>query len=204
MIRTRAATIMNITAATAAVNTARNMSALETETGGKSMKFSVIVDSKTGNTRQAAEWIAQGMNRVADTEARAFSVPEIDEAFVKESSGIVVGSPSYAAQMTPDLHAWLLSSAGKLGFAGKLGGAFATEQFTHGGGEAVIESILIIEMVNGMLCYSGGGACGMPVIHLGPVGVNNNVEKHNGMELYRDNFIVFGERFAKKASEIFG
>ena len=168
------------------------------------MKFSVIVDSKTGNTRQAAEWIAQGMNRVADTEARAFSVPEIDEAFVKESSGIVVGSPSYAAQMTPDLHAWLLSSAGKLGFAGKLGGAFATEQFTHGGGEAVIESILIIEMVNGMLCYSGGGACGMPVIHLGPVGINNNVEKHNGMELYRDNFIVFGERFAKKASEIFG
>ena len=168
------------------------------------MKFSVIVDSKTGNTRQAAEWIAQGMNRVADTEARAFSVPEIDEAFVKESSGIVVGSPSYADQMTPDLHAWLLSSAGKLGFAGKLGGAFATEQFTHGGGEAVIESILIIEMVNGMLCYSGGGACGMPVIHLGPVGVNNNVEKHNGMELYRDNFIVFGERFAKKASEIFG
>ena len=36
-----------------------------------------------------------------------------------------------------------------------------------------------------------------------PVGVNDNVEKHNGMEHYKDNFIVFGERFAKKAAELF-
>lgn len=106
--------------------------------------------------------------------------------------------------MTPDLHAWLLASAGKLDFAGKLGGSFATGQFTHGGGGSVIQSILIMEMVNGMLCYSGGGAFGRPVIHLGPVGVNDNVEKHNGMERYKDNFVIFGERFAEKAVEIFG
>ena len=167
------------------------------------MKLAVIVDSKTGNTRQAADWIVQGMNQVEGMEAKAFTIPEVDEDFVKEARGIVIGSPSYAAQMTPDMHAWLMSAAGKLGFAGKLGGAFATEQFTHGGGEAVIQSILIMEMVNGMLCYSGGKAWGMPVIHLGPVGVNDNVEKHNGMEHYKDNFVVFGDRFAKKAAEIF-
>lgn len=167
------------------------------------MKLAVIYDSKTGNTKQAAEWIAEGMNKVDNTQAKAFAIDSIDEAFVKECSGIVVGSPSYAAQMTPDVHSWLLGPAGGLGLAGKLGGAFATEQFTHGGGETVIESILIVELVNGMLCYSGGGACGMPVIHLGPVGVNNNVEKHNGMEFYKDNFVVYGERFALKAAEIF-
>ena len=166
------------------------------------MKLAVIVDSKTGNTRKAADWIVQGMNQVEDMEAKAFILPDINEEFVKEARGIVIGSPSYAAQMTPDLHAWMMSSAGNLGFAGKLGGAFATEQFTHGGGETVIQSILTIEMVKGMLCYSGGGACGMPVLHLGPVGVNDNVEKHNGMEYYKDNFIIFGERFAKKAAEI--
>jgi len=168
------------------------------------MKLAVIVDSKTGNTRQAADWIVQGMNQVEDMEAKAFTIPEVDEDFVKEARGIVIGSPSYAAQMTPDLHTWMMGSTGNMGFAGKLGGAFATEQFTHGGGETVIQSILTIEMVKGMLCYSGGGACGMPVIHLGPVGVNDNVEKHNGMDKYKDNFIVFGERFAKKAAEIFG
>ena len=167
------------------------------------MKLAVIVDSKTGNTRQAADWIVQGMNQVEGMEAKAFTIPEVNEDFVKEARGIVIGSPSYAAQMTPDMHAWFMSAAGKLGFAGKLGGAFATEQFTHGGGEAVIQSILIMEMVNGMLCYSGGKAWGMPVIHLGPVGVNDNVEKHNGMEHYKDNFFVFGGRFAKKAAEIF-
>ena len=167
------------------------------------MKLAVIVDSKTGNTRQAADWIVQGMNLVEDIEAKAFTIPEVDEDFVKESCGIVIGSPSYAAQMTPALHTWMMSSTGNLGFAGKLGGAFATEQFTHGGGETVIQSILTIEMVKGMLCYSGGGACGMPVIHLGPVGVNDNVEKHNGMDKYKDNFLVFGERFAKKTVEIF-
>jgi NAD(P)H dehydrogenase (quinone) len=168
------------------------------------MKLAVIADSKTGNTRQAADWIVQGMNRVENAEAKAFTIPEIDQDFVKEASGVVIGSPSYAAQMTPDLHAWLQGSTRELGLAGKLGGAFATEQFTHGGGETVIQSILTIEMVKGMLCYSGGGAWGMPVIHLGPVGVNNNKEKHNGMEHYKDNFILFGERFAKKAAEIFG
>ena len=168
------------------------------------MKIAVIADSKTGNTKQAADWIAEGMNSVENTEARAFTIPNVDEDFVNEACGIVIGSPSYAAQLTPDLHTWLIASSRNIDFAGKLGGAFATEQFTHGGGETVIQSILTIEMVKGMLCYSGGGACGMPVIHLGPVGVNGNVEKHNGMEHYRDNFIMFGERFAKKATELFG
>ncbi len=187
--------------AIADTNTVRSITAQGTER--ESMRFAVIYDSKTGNTRQAAEWIAEGMNGAENAEAKAFSIHEVDEDFVREARGIVVGSPSYAAQLTPDLHAWLLASAGKLDFAGKLGGAFATEQFTHGGGETVIQSILTIEMVNGMLCYSGGRACGMPVIHLGPVGVNDNVEKYNGMEHYKDNFVLFGKRFASKASEIF-
>ncbi len=167
------------------------------------MKLAVIYDSKTGNTRQAAEWIAEGMNSVPGAEARAFSIQDVDEVFVTEAKGVVVGSPSYAALMTPDLHGYLLSSAKKLGFPGKLGGAFATQQFTHGGGDVVIQSILTIEMVNGMLCYSSGSAFGVPVIHLGPVGVNNNVEKHNSMDNYKDNFTIYGTRFARKALEIF-
>ena len=44
----------------------------------------------------------------------------------------------------------------------------------------------------------------MPVIHLGPVGVNDNMEKHNGMEHYKETFLLFGERFAGKAAELFG
>ncbi len=168
------------------------------------MKLAVLYDSKTGNTRQAAEWIAEGMSSVEGTDARAFAIGSEDSAFVEEAAGVVIGCPSYAALMTPDLRSWLLASAPKLHMAGKLGGAFATVQYTHGGGETVIQSILTNELVLGMLCYSGGSAFGRPIIHLGPVGVNSNVEPHNKLENYRDNFRIFGARFAQKAHSLFG
>ncbi|MCR5273711.1 MAG: flavodoxin domain-containing protein [Lachnospiraceae bacterium] len=167
------------------------------------MKLAVIYDSKTGNTKKAAEWIADGMNEVVEVEAKAFSIDSVDEEFVKEANGLVIGSPSYAATMTPDIHSWLMASMGKLGFAGKLGGAFSTEQYTHGGGDLVIQSIITFELVAGMLCYSGGSAWGKPNIHVGPVAVNNNQEKHNGIEYYEDYFKIYGKRFATKATELF-
>ena len=167
------------------------------------MKLAVIYDSKTGNTRQAAEWIAEGMRQIPNVEARSFGLHEVDEPFVKESKGVVIGCPSYAALMTPALREWLLAEAGKLSMAGKLGGAFATEQYTHGGGDLVIQSILTNEMVFGMLCYSGGASFGKPVIHLGPVGVNGNVEEHNDLSNYREVFTIYGKRFAEMADTIF-
>lgn len=167
------------------------------------MKLSVIYDSKTGNTKEAAEWIVSGMNEVDGVEAKAFSIHEVDEEFVKESKGVVIGSPSYAAAMTPDIHGFLMASGKKLEFAGKLGGAFATQQYTHGGGDLVIQSILTMELVSGMLGYSGGGAWGLPNIHVGPVAVNANKEEHNGMEHYKEYFTIYGKRFASKAAELF-
>ena len=168
------------------------------------MKLAVIYDSKSGNTKQAAEWIAAGMEQEENVEARCFHIDEINEAFVKEASGVVIGCPVYAASMTAAMRTWLQISAGKLGLAGKLGGAFATEQYTHGGAELTIQGILTIELVQGMLCYSGGAACGRPVIHIGPVAVNSNAEPHNGMEHYQETFKIYGGRFAKKAAELFG
>ena len=40
------------------------------------MKLAVIFDSKTGNTKQAGEWIVEGMNQVDGVEARAFLIGE--------------------------------------------------------------------------------------------------------------------------------
>ena len=168
------------------------------------MKLAVIYDSKTGNTRQAAEWIAEGMRQIQGVDACSFGLQEVDEPFVTAARGVVIGCPSYAALMTPALREWLFTEAGKLSMAGKLGGAFATEQYTHGGGDLVIQSILTNEMVFGMLCYSGGAAFGKPVIHLGPVGVNGNVEEHNDLSNYREIFTIYGRRFAEKAGVIFG
>ena len=165
------------------------------------MKLAIIYHTKTGNTKQAAEWIAEGMRHVSNVEAKTFPIDDVNAEYVGEARGVVIGCPSYMASMTPDMRAWLMQ-ASKLGLAGKLGGAFATEQYTHGGAEMVIQSILTNELVFGMLCYSGGAALGKPVIHMGPVGVNGNVESHNGMEHYQDIFALYGERFAQKAAEL--
>ncbi len=167
------------------------------------MKLAVVYDSVTGNTKQAAEWIAEGMRRMEGADARTFRIDEVDEAFAAEAAGVVIGCPAYMASMTPNMRGWLMKAA-RLGLAGKLGGAFSTEQYTHGGGEMVIQSILTNELCFGMLCYSGGAANGKPCIHMGPIAVNGNVEAHNGMEHYQDTFRVFGERFARKAAELFG
>ena len=168
------------------------------------MRLAVIYDSRTGNTKQAAEWIVQGMRSVEGVEAEAYHIGSVDEDFVRSAKGVVIGSPSYCAQMTPALHTWYLEKESKLDLTGKLGGAFATAQFTHGGGDIVIQSILTCELVSGMLVYSTGGAYGPPFIHLGPVAINQNKEPHNGMEHYNKLFLTFGERFAKKATELFG
>ncbi len=167
------------------------------------MKLAVVYHSKTGNTKQAAEWIAEGMSRVSGAAAKAFSIDDADAAFIGEAKGVVIGCPSYMASVTPELRSFLMHGA-ELELAGTLGGAFATEQYTHGGGEMVLQSILTNELVFGMLCYSGGRALGKPVIHMGPVGVNGNVEPHNDLIHYKGVFVLYGHRFAQKTAELFG
>ena len=192
----------------AGVTPKKHLAALETMrscqvevTGTDPLRLSVIYDSRTGNTSQAAEWIAEGM-RSAGAEARTFKIDSVDEDYVRQSSGMVIGCPVYIAQMTADIHKWLQDRGAKLGLAGKLGGAFATQQYSHGGGELVIQSLLEMEMTLGMMTYSAGGSQGRPCIHIGPVGINNNIEVHNSLEFYKPNFMVYGERFARRAAEI--
>ena len=146
--------------------------------------FAIIYDSKTGTTKQAAEWIAEGMQTVADTEARCFTIPDVDLASVREADGVLIGAPTYFASLPGTMKAWLENHAKGLGLAGKLGGAFATEQYIHGGGEATIQELLAFELCCGMAVYSGG------VIHFGPVGLSGNIAD------FRELFQTYGKRFA--------
>lgn len=162
------------------------------------MKMTVFYYSKTGNTAKMAQAIADGMQTVDGVEAKTFSIDSVDEAWVKESTCVVVGTPIYMAGICADIKVWLERSAGKLGLAGKLGGAFATANYVHGGGELGLRTILDHMLVYGMLTYSGGGSGGVPVIHLGPVAIGDN------LDAYTDTFVTYGKRMASKAAEIFG
>ncbi|MDI3537772.1 MAG: hypothetical protein PWP16_1585 [Eubacteriaceae bacterium] len=161
------------------------------------MKASVLYYSKTGHTKQMAEEIVKGMEKVEGVKAKAFSIDAIDEEWAQESKCIILGSPIYMANVCTDIKAFLEKSSRKLNLPGKLGGAFATVDYVHGGGELGIRLMLDHMMVMGMLTYSGGGAKGKPVIHLGPVAVSDALESYN------DTFQTYGQRMAEKAAEIF-
>jgi len=143
-----------------------------------------------------AEVIAEGMQAVAGVEAKAFSIEEIDEAWAKESKCIVLGTPIYMASVCGAVKNWLEGPCQKYDLAGKIGGAFATADYIHGGGELGIRLILDHMMVYGMLTYSGGGAYGKPVIHLGPVALKECLDES------KDTFLLYGQRMATKTIEL--
>ncbi len=158
-------------------------------------KAAIIFDSKTGHTAKAAEYMAAGM-KSAGIEAVCCNITAVDTAYVQNADMVVLGSPTYMASITPAMISWLQSEGPKLQLAGKLGGAFATEQYIHGGAELVIQTLLTHEMVFGMLVYSSGIACGKPVIHLGPVGMSPNIADFEKL------FFTYGTRMAEQAKRI--
>ena len=162
------------------------------------MKAMVLYYSKTGHTQKMAEIIAQGMERVHGVQAKACSIDALDEAWAVESKCIVLGSPIYFASVCAAVKAWLEGPCGKCQLAGTLGGAFATMDYLHGGGDLGIRLILDHMMVYGMMTYSGGGSCGAPVIHLGPVALSKDLDGS------KETFLTYGERMAAKAVELFG
>ncbi|MDO5537812.1 MAG: flavodoxin [Desulfovibrionaceae bacterium] len=163
-----------------------------------SLHAAVLYFSKSGNTAKMADVIAEGMGRVPGLTAKAFSLENADEDWIRNSRCLVLGSPIYVSSVAAPVKSWLDGPARGLGLPGKLGGAFATCDYVHGGGDLGIRLILDHMLVYGMLAYSGGGACGKPVIHLGPVAIAGRLAE------YRETFLAFGERMAKKTVELFG
>lgn len=159
-------------------------------------KVAIIYDSKTGTTAKAAEYVSKGIKEIC--EVRTFSLADVDTDYVKTCDGVILGSPTYFASLTANMKTWMETEAPKLGLAGKLGGAYATEQYIHGGAENAIQIMLTHEMVLGMMVYSGGGSHGTPVIHIGPVGMSQNIED------FRDLFVAYGKRFAMQVMSIVG
>ena len=162
------------------------------------MKLAVIYDSKSGNTKKCAMAIIEGMNKAEGIEAKAFHISDVDSAYVKECAGTVFGCPTYGAGPSSDFYTWFEKNTKDLNLAGKLGGAFATGQYIHGGEDLVIETLLMHMMVKGMMVYSGGGAFGKPVIHVGPVAISPDTDS------YHDLFVTYGERFALQTLRVFG
>lgn len=153
-------------------------------------KIAVIYYSQSGNTQKMAQMICEG---IAETgaEAKTFSIEETDAEYVKSCDGIILGTPTYHGTYCAKIKLFLEEQFGSLDPAGKIGGAFATAAYVHGGADTAVLGILNHMLFYGMKTYSGGCAYGNPVIHYGPVGISGNIDDFS--ELFRE----YGRRFAK-------
>lgn len=161
----------------------------------KRRKISIVYYSKSGRTAMMAGAIAKGIETVPGVEAHQFDLEHLDEACLRESCAVVVGTPTYHANPCWQIKKWL-DESGKYHLGGKLGAAFATADYAQGGADVAISTILTHLMVNGMLVYSGGASLGQPYIHLGAVALRDTVERDKQL------FETFGQRIAEKVQQL--
>ena len=90
----------------------------------------IAYDSRTGNTKKMAEYIAEGV-RISGQEVELKKIAEIkNERELQEYDGYVFGCPTYHRDMTNGMKTFLFL-AQKGGLEDKVGGAFGSH--THSG-----------------------------------------------------------------------
>jgi len=118
-------------------------------------KVLILYDSKTGNTAQMAEYVAEGARAIDSMEVHLLSVDEATMDDVLWADGIACGTPTYVGVVSWKMkkfwddiahHVW-----GKMD--GKIGCAFSTSGGWGGGAELTCMSILIMMMNVGMLTF---------------------------------------------------
>jgi NAD(P)H dehydrogenase (quinone) len=111
----------------------------------------VIYHSRSGNTKQMAEIIANAMNDAhLPTECKAVQDVKVDDLLTADA--IVMGSPTYYGHMAAPLKQLfddLVSKHGKLD--GKVGAAFSSAVNIGGGNETVIMGIIEAMLICGMI-----------------------------------------------------
>lgn len=162
------------------------------------MKLAVLYHSVTGNTKRAGEYIKSGMEKVEGIEVKMISIDEAKAEDFEDVVGVAMGAPSYYADLSWQMLKFLHTSG--INFADKLGCAYATGNFSHGGTEIVIQNLNNYMITAGMMVYSGGTRHGVPFTHLGA----NAFVKEAKLEDKAEVLEALGEKFANKAKEIFG
>ncbi len=93
----------------------------------------VLFDSRTGNTRAAAESIGEGIRMVPGVESRLMDGAELDVDALAAADAVALGAPNYFSYMSGRLKTFFDLAHGSAAFKGKPFAAF----LTHGGGGGI-------------------------------------------------------------------
>ena len=157
------------------------------------VKILVCYYSKGGNTKNMAEYIAQGV-KDEDVEVQVKDVEEVNSDDLLEYDGLIFGSPTYYGTCAAQIKELIDESVKHHGaLEGKVGGAFTSSGNLAGGNETTIINILQMLMIHGMVVK--GDPKGS---HYGPVSVGTP-DSECEMECKR-----YGRRMAILAKQLFG
>ena len=151
------------------------------------LKVLIIYYSRSGNTKNMAELIAEGVKAEKDVEVEVKAVQETRVEELIETDGIVIGSPTYYGTMASEVKKFIDDSVkfhGRL--EGKIGGAFSSSANIAGGNETTIMDILKSLLIHGMIVQ--GSSKGD---HYGPVSIGKPDQRSRRL------CIEYGQRIAK-------
>ncbi len=161
----------------------------------------IVYYSKTGNTQEMAYAVAEGVQSVKGAVAVVKSVEEVEKDHLVRADGIILGSPSYyanvATPMKEFIDKWYFEY--ELPLFDKVGGAFCSGGSRTGGQELVVISMLIAMMNNGMIIagplYEAWGTFGATSMTETP--------PHDGVDEYElADCRLLGERIANVAKRL--
>jgi len=120
---------------------------------GQETRILIAYHSLTGSTEQMARAVASGAKTVAGSMITVKRVEQVVRADLLNADAIILGSPTYWANMAGTMKQFIDDWAFKyqVYLGNKVGGAFATSGNPTGGKEHVIMSLLLAMLNNGMI-----------------------------------------------------
>ena len=132
----------------------------------------VVYYSRSGNTEQMAETIAQAMNDAGlKTECKPVDKVQADD--MPGYDAVVIGSPCYYGQMAAPIKQLIDDLVGRHGqLNGKVGAAFSSSANVGGGSETTVMGIIEAMLIAGMVVQGDPQGA-----HYGPLAIGRPDEK---------------------------
>lgn len=160
------------------------------------MQVLIVYYSRSGNTRDLANAISEGVKKVDGVEAVVKSSDEITNDDFLNSQGVIAGSPVYFGTMAAELKKLFDEYVVlRRKMENKIGAAFATASDPSGGKETTLFSIIQAMLIYGMIIV------GDPMSASGHYGVACTGKPD---ERARKNGALLGERVARLVVKVWG